>query len=440
MVDTGRTAAGLATSPTTKLSSDSPLRGAFISLLISGVAIAAVGMFGANFRTSADVLPTSLGGDFLQEWLGGYVIASGNVQQLYDSDYTFQLQHDESVVGFRWNATSYFPMVYPPAWYTNFCGLSSLDYRVACFLWLGVLALMFPITFLLANAWDSNRPYSPIIHTIALLMFPPVMQSIVMTQKSLLWLAILLGTFVLARRKRDWEAGAVFGLCIWKPTLVPVILVIMCLSGRWRFVMGSALSAGAIFLLSLSVVPISVWADYARVVLEAGSYHENIGYSSALAQNLGCVLQPFSGADRSVYWAMYLVAGSGIACLMFIIANAAAWNRNHADDEPPKISQDGFCLAAIIGTVLLSPHFYFYDLAILFVAGCAMRSFLPRSTTNLWTGVIYIVAVGNPMIVETLGVPLLPLVLVALLIATAMYAVGERTTKQSAISLSQEPT
>src|SRR5690606_23431202 len=82
---------------------------------------------------------TPLGGDFLQEWIGGHLVQSGQMDGLYQVERFDQLQHDERLIGFRWDRAAYLPPVYPPFYYVLVSPLARLDFRKACAAWAALL-------------------------------------------------------------------------------------------------------------------------------------------------------------------------------------------------------------------------------------------------------------------------------------------------------------
>ena len=88
-----------------------------VPIALSVLVVTAVLLVSPNFRPERgpDAIPYA--GDFLHEWIGGYVIRAGDPARLYDREYTTALQHDPSLVGFEFRRDAYLPMVYPPFYY-----------------------------------------------------------------------------------------------------------------------------------------------------------------------------------------------------------------------------------------------------------------------------------------------------------------------------------
>ncbi|MEZ6087006.1 MAG: glycosyltransferase family 87 protein [Pirellulaceae bacterium] len=362
----------------------------------------------ANYRIDSVDTSQPLGGDFLQDWIGGHVVASGNVHQLYDPAFTDDLQHDRGLIGFEWSSTGYFPMIYPPVWYAAVSPLSHIPYRTACVLWLVLLTASFPTIAFLMHRRLRVPGGMVVIYFIVLMLFPPVMQSLIMGQKSLIWLTIWVATFALLHQHRDASAGIVFGLMLMKPIMVPVMIGTMILHRRWRFVVAAAGSALMIGGVSLVAVPPSVWLQYFKVAAGAGSYHQTGGYDFQLAQNIGALLLPVVGQYRAVYWTLFLALGIIVVILMSRLIKTNRRVSTTCDESR-------LWLAIIAGTILLSPHFFAYDLAILallpvvFAVNGEVKQAFPCIAA------CFLLTTVGPMMTQAVGVSIMPVFLIVLL-------------------------
>ncbi len=109
-----------------------------------------------NFDATNKIRIAPLGSDFLQDWVGAYIVSSPDRAQLYDPDHSKLIQHDPSVVGFQWPRESYYPMVYPPFFYAALTPLASLPYWIAIWFWMFLLAGATGLTF-----WSVSQFFPP---------------------------------------------------------------------------------------------------------------------------------------------------------------------------------------------------------------------------------------------------------------------------------------
>ena len=207
-------------------------------LLLPIVVVVAVFCFSPNFETAVD-RETPFGGDFIQEWIGGHLIASGHASELYDLEAFRAAQHDAELLPFTWPEESYYPAVYPPFYYLVVSPLSALDYRIATFIWGVLSALAIVITAgLLMQYYPACHKYIGCWLAIALL-FTPLLTCLNIGHKSTFLLLILTATFVLLRNKRPFAAGLAFAIIAFKPHLFVVVGLTMLIKRQWWFVAGN---------------------------------------------------------------------------------------------------------------------------------------------------------------------------------------------------------
>lgn len=300
-----------------------------------------------------------LGGDFLQEYVGGQLIQnpSANGGDLYDAQTFESAQHDRTRLGFAWEESQFFPAVYPPFWYAAVSPLSGLPYLIASRVWLFLMAIAL-IAALWLLARNANVPV-PLI--VVMCLSPPIIQSLNAGQKGTLLLLILSGSYVLLRKRQYFWSGLVFAMIAFKPHLGVAIGLWMLVNKNWRWVAGTfsglAVLAVASFLISPDLVK-----DYMNVVLGFGDYVQSGGY------NLNESFSLWS------FW-QQLVAHPTAAKMLTIVTSLAVlvtsliWFRNEkredSAEEMSSIKLDQAFSAMVIVTVLTSPHLYTYDLAML---------------------------------------------------------------------------
>ena len=312
-------------------------------------------LFSPNFNVSKLDRVTPLGSDFLQEWTGGYIWSSGMRSELYNPRHFKQIQHDAAIVGFNWPESQYYPMVYPPFYYMVLSPLSQLPYWLAVMVWVLVLATATATTIWL---WTSYYPPAKqhwgkcLFATIA---FFPLLVSLNTAHKSVFLLLIICSTYLLLYRKKPLHAGLVFGLIAFKPHVGILIGVVMLLKQQWQFVVGSL--ATVLILVGLSFVAgADLCHDFFRQCLTMGDFSSNGGYLFAESHNLTGALSVTFGAGT--VWTTVL--SLTLAALVLLAIAISTWG--DLDTSSPRFAIQFSIL--VLATILLSPHFYIYDLAI----------------------------------------------------------------------------
>jgi len=356
----------------------------WLPLGLTVLIVASIYAFSPNFRNVGGPDASPYAGDFLQEWIGGYMVRAGDHHRLYDLAYARALQHDTDLVGFQFNEREYFPVVYPPFYYLVISPLSHLPMRTAAWVWgvfltgcfaatavllgrgllfgaghpTGIAPSLQPVDIGTDTQGSHGRLAAVLPWTLPLaVLFVPLLESLSSSQKGTLCLLILTGTFLLLRRNRPLAAGMVFGLLAFKPQLTLVIAVAMLLKRQWRFVLGGILTGVVLVGLSLAVGWDACRA-YARFATATADYVQNAGYDVHKSHCLyGFFTLLFGLPPTPATKVATLLAGCGVIYLL-----ARTLRGPLAPGSPRFVAQFS---SLIVATVLLSPHLFTYDLTVL---------------------------------------------------------------------------
>jgi hypothetical protein len=328
----------------------------FLPFLVPPALAILVLLTSPNYRQIEGIRPIAFGGDFVQEWVGG-LVARTSPEQIYDLGYVRSVQHDPSQVGFSWPDDQYFPMVYPPFYYQAMSLFSYLNFPVASRVW--VIFCGFAVTicgFLLSRYYPRCRKTLG-VGMFASVVFVPLLLCLAMGQKSTWILLILSSTFLLLHHHRPFSGGLVFGLIAFKPHLGLVIGLAMLLKGHWKFAIGAVSTVAVLVGVSWVKNP-KAWVDYLSVVSSMGDYVQSGGYQLADSHSLwGACQLSFSFVSATMVKVITVVCGIVVLGLLYRILK-------HRYD----LSSTQFSVqysAMVLATVMLSPHFYTYDLVIL---------------------------------------------------------------------------
>ena len=422
-----------------------------VPIALSVLVVTAVLLVSPNFRPERgpDAIPYA--GDFLHEWIGGYVIRAGDPARLYDREYTTALQHDPSLVGFEFRRDAYLPMVYPPFYYVLVSPLSALPFRVGAGVWVA-FSLACLVTSLgllgiavrpggsldvlggetdasLATMWALVRRWA----IPAAFAFGPVIENLVSSQKGAVPLLVLTVTFLLMRRGDRFAAGLVFGLQAFKPQLAIVIPIAMLAKREWRFVAGSGSSMLGLAGLSLAVGLVPC-ADYLRFVTGVADY---VGAQPAYLHREQCLYGFFTllaGGPTTAARIATVVAG---AVTVYLLVRLLAGPLE--TDQPRFLAQFA---GLVLATALLSPHVLTYDLTMLLLplwltTILLFRGFFDSSLRRaaFWLVVaLYAGCALSPMVAERTGIPFSVPVMMALLALLSRFhlqRVGGNTSEPS---------
>ena len=211
---------------------------------------------------------------------------------------------------------------------------------------------------LLATACLRFNPQARWFPLLAVL-FGPVLLSLNMGQKSGLLLLLFVATYALYANRRPGWAGLIFGLLLFKPHLTLVVLMAMVMRREWKFLTGFLRSALAAAAMSLWI-GLQPCVEFLQVALSAGRYMDHGGYQWEHAHNLWCGIRGFFPQSQLGLAAL----GFGLLGMLLV-----GWviRSNPAESPPESLEQAEWFGKLVLLTILLSPHFFTYDLSLLII-------------------------------------------------------------------------
>lgn len=349
-----------------------------VPVIVAALVVATTFWCSPNFivQNGPDAAPFA--GDFLQEWLGGYIVRAGDHSRFYDVDYAIALQHDPQLVGFQWKQSEYLPIVYPPFYYVLTVPLSYLPVHLAARIWVALMTAAFAASVWLLVRASSVRTsclagwlpvagqelaansvwfaVAPWLVTLAV-FFAPLIENLVSSQKGTVCLLLLTSTFLLLDAKRPFTAGVVFGLLAFKPQFTLVIAVAMLAKRQWRFVGGGAVTGLLLIGVSLSL-GWDVGRQYFEFATGMASYIYNQGYDLTKSHCLYGFFALALGLEQIV-----LVKVLTVVAAIAVLAMVAKSLSGELKFGEPRFAVQ--FAAMIVATLLLSPHLFSYDLTML---------------------------------------------------------------------------
>ncbi len=314
-------------------------------------------LIGVHLWTWVFMLPTFLGGraDFRQLYTAGYMLRTGHRLQLYD--YAAQLHFQNELVS---HGEVALPFIRPACEALLFVPFSLLHYRTAYFAFLAMnLALLFLCFRMLRPRMGHLARIYRWLPAAMFLAFLPVAAALMQGQDSILLLTLLTAALLLLDQDRDFMAGMLVGLGLFKFQIAVPIGLLFLAWRRWRFCGGFALSAGAGTVISLLFVGIAQAEIYARSLISMGArlpaQVNQLRYPVpiSLMANLHGLIAGFLEGRITPFWIQLLtIFLSGIILLTTVFAARKA--------RPA----DAFLLALTASTVV-SYYLLFHDLSVL---------------------------------------------------------------------------
>lgn len=292
--------------------------------------------------------------DFRNFYSAGYMVRSGDARALYD--YETEKVYQDRLIS-RENLAM--PFIHPAYEALLFVPLSLLPYRAAYFAFLTVNLALLAICYRLLRPRMQNLAKVWRGLPAAMFLFLPVTGALMKGQDSILLLTLLAAGAVCLAEKREFSAGTLIALGLFRFQIVLPIAILFLIWRRWRFSAGFAVTAAVVAAVSVGVAGVAQTESYARSLLSisgSGSVADLVRYAQPDWQmaNLRGLIVGLAGSHLSVLWirrVILLVSGA----LLFLVAGLARGRGANS------------LLIAITASAAVSYHFLFHDMSVLLI-------------------------------------------------------------------------
>ena len=272
--------------------------------------------------------------DFLSFYTGATLIGRGQAEDLYDLDAQRPIQKalapaNEDVIPFI--RPSYYALVLAP--------LSFLPFGAAFWVWVGLQAVL----LFLCWAWAGrNLGWDAVIFGA---IYFPTAAGITNAQDCVFLLAVGIGAFVLAERKRDFWAGVVLGLGLIKFHLFFLLPVVLLVQKRFRIFAGYCATGAAAFGIFLVLGGFGGIENYAGLLRR-----DDLEWLSPAPELMINIQSVAANLGVESPWAPAFLIGAVV-----LVTVVGAW----------RVELWRWLSVALLGSVLITPHAYASDAAIL---------------------------------------------------------------------------
>lgn len=305
--------------------------------IVAGLAAACATVF--YCAVGANIVGTAQRHDFLNLYTGATLAHSGDYASLHDPARQFEIER-----GLVPDLPSVVPFVRPAAYAWVLSPLAKLPLKLAFLVWVAIQAAI----LLACWGWAAWRFGSRALLWAPL--FLPTAYGIANGQDCATMLALMIVAYELAEREKFTAGGFAIGLALIKFHLLLLFPVLMVLSRRWRMLAGYGAAAATIFAGSLGLGGWGGIASYAALLQRKDI--ERLSPSPEMMSNIHA-LPANLGIDSKI-------VSIGLAVVVIAIAVYAS---GVLSPKPAPLWR--WFAAGIAGSLLMVPHVYGYDAAML---------------------------------------------------------------------------
>lgn len=342
----------------------SPIRLSTGEMLVGCAAILLVVVTGVMLKTSgvtwSNDATWTVGGDFVQFYAAGRILDRHDEKRLYDVNVQDRI-YQEVVPG----ATALkLPFVNPPLIAAAFRPLSRLPFSLALSIFLTITPLMFLGSLALLNArfGPDARDQQVLLIVAGMSFFPFLGYTWLGAQISVLGFGAIAVALCEDDRGRFFRSGLALSLCLYKPTLLLLILPMLLLTGRFRHLIGFI--AGGSLLTMACVLVVGAGATMEFVERMRGMF-----FRSTTVQDL---FNLYRWIDLNAFFRLLpygrSVAGYAVLCVIAIgvgIALVTAWVKGREANRPERLL---VWAATLTFSLVLNVYTPFYDTVLVVAA------------------------------------------------------------------------
>jgi hypothetical protein len=210
----------------------------------------------------------TLDADFVNFYAMGRILNEHPSPELYDA--RLQKQIRNLVHPLRTGA--YAPIPYPPFVGMLFQPFAGLPYVTAYRLWLSISLALYlaALAMMSARLFPGDALRLSLIFCLALSFSPFSIETLVNGQLSTIAFFALSVAFLLEDSKRLFGSGLALSLCMYKPTLIVLLLPMLFVTRRFKSLAGFFTGAAALTLFTTIRAGLHVWPAYFDLLFHFG--------------------------------------------------------------------------------------------------------------------------------------------------------------------------
>lgn len=310
--------------------------------------------------------------DFMPNLVAAEIIHAGQGPSLYDLDVQHEVEQ-RIVSPYRSLAAGeILPYNHLPFEVFLIAPLIILPYGQLMLYWTMLLAFALCVAlYLLQKTLSLKQPWL-VVMVICAISYQPVFRAFVLGQNSAI---VLLGVcLTFAARKREgwkWQIPAGFGLVLvaFKPQLLPLVVLMMAMEGRWWALFWFVIEFAFLTVVAMPIVGVMWPLRFVELLQQISGWSSNAAINPAIMQNwrgfAADTVGIFSITGARVLYALV----TALSLLLFFYAWWSGRVQKKGLSEQPDMrdAQTSNLLWAlgIVTAILVAPHLNVHDLMLL---------------------------------------------------------------------------
>ena len=293
--------------------------------------------------------------DFRSQYTAGYMMRSGNAHRIYD--YGAQLLFQNQLITARDLALPFDHLSYEALLFVPF---SYLPFKAAYFAMVVCNLAALALAVRLMRRWTATLDdVYPWQSSVMAFTFLPTALALMQGQDSILLLLCLTGAFLALERRREFLAGILVSLGLFKFQIVLPIALLFFLWRRWRFTAGFSLSAAGLVATSVALIGGEAAKSYFHLLLsmsvglKSSMDQSRLGTPPAIMPNLRGLVLGLLNNRVPMAWIQVVILALSITCLVATFIGGA------------KARKANSLLIAMLAGAAVSYHFHLHDMTIL---------------------------------------------------------------------------
>ena len=285
------------------------------------------------------------GADFVQVYTLARLAFEGEYPRLEH----MERMHTRQVELVPASATEYYLPVYPPQAALLFAPFTHLSYGAAVYVWAVLLIAVYG-----AVVWSTWRSVLDVFPdgwfiAAAAAAFPPFWLLVLFGQTTILPMAGFFLAWQALKANKPFLAGLAFGLLSLKPQFAILLTFVFVLNAQWRILLGGACSIGIQLSAVIGTLGLQALRAYFDTVQRMRQIEEFLEPDAWRMHSVRTITNLVPGTAGQALW--FVLCATVIAVVVWVWRTRTALTTRLG--------------MLVLGTVLINPHLFVYDAAVL---------------------------------------------------------------------------